>query len=156
MFYILDEDKIVLYNENKQILKDTLSFMPNYKDLPILETEKEIINFKDGIYFKEDIQEELNQQEKERIGNLSMTRGDLLEALILAFDKDENDLLEIIETLEITETEKKLYINRLKNALDFYRKHPAVDLIGAVLGITPEQMDNFFITKDYNELLPLQ
>lgn len=94
------------------------------------------------------------QKEAERIAKLSLTRGDLFEALILAFGKDENDIIQIVETMtEIDDITKKIYINRIKNALDFYRGYPAVDMIGQVLGITKEQMDMFFETKDWNSLI---
>lgn len=95
------------------------------------------------------------KREEERIANLSMTRGDMFEALILAFGKDKNDIRAIIENLQdLTEVEKKLYLNRFDEALNFYRSHPAIDLIGSILGVTKERMDRFFETKDYKDLLP--
>lgn len=39
MFYIEKYDKIVLFDEDKQKLIDTLAFMPQYAGLEILETE---------------------------------------------------------------------------------------------------------------------
>lgn len=45
MFYILQNDKIVLYDENRAKLADTLEFMPQYNDLPILETDRPIVDF---------------------------------------------------------------------------------------------------------------
>lgn len=98
--------------------------------------------------------QESEEEREERIGNLYMSRGDMFEALILAFDKDENDIIKIVEDLpDITDMERKLYLNRVKNAQNFYRKYPAVDLIGTVLGISKEKMDNFFESKNYQDLL---
>lgn len=45
MFYIEENNKIVLFNENRNILEKTISFMPQYKDLEIKETDRPIENF---------------------------------------------------------------------------------------------------------------
>ena len=95
----------------------------------------------------------IETKEKERISMLKMTRGDFFEGLILALGKDEEDVLLLIDSLELTDTEKKVYKNRVKNALDFYRGYPLVDVLASKLGITTQQMDIFFETKDYNCLI---
>lgn len=100
-------------------------------------------------------EEEIEQQEAERIAQLNMTRGDFIEGLILALGKDENDVIALIETLPITDVEKKVYINRVKNALDFYRGYPVIDVLCGYLGLTTEQMTQFFETKDYKCLIPV-
>ena len=41
-------------------------------------------------------------------------------------------------------------------ANDYYRGNVLIDQVGAQLGITPEQLDKFFETKDYHELLPVE
>lgn len=94
-------------------------------------------------------------KEKERIAQLNMTRGDFIEGLILALGKDENDVIALIETLPITDVEKKVYINRVKNALDFYRGYPVIDVLCGYLGLTTEQMTQFFETKDWKCLIPV-
>lgn len=100
-------------------------------------------------------EEEKRQKERERLDALNMTRGDMFEALILAFGKTKSDIRKIIENYEgLTDIERALYLNRFDEALDFYRGYPAINLIGAYLGVTSEQLDRFFETKDYNELLP--
>ena len=45
MFYIQQDNKIVLFDEDKQKLQNTIAFMPQYKGLKILETERPIVNF---------------------------------------------------------------------------------------------------------------
>ena len=40
MFYIENENKIVLFDEDKQKLKDTIAFMPQYEGLEIKEVEE--------------------------------------------------------------------------------------------------------------------
>ena len=110
---------------------------------------------KQEIVLNPDYEEITRKKEEERISNLFMTRGDMFEALILAFGKDKNDIRAMIENLpDLSEVERKLYLNRFDEALNFYRSHPAVDLLGAMLGISKERMDKFFDTKDYKDLLP--
>lgn len=100
-------------------------------------------------------EEEIKEQERERINLLSMTRGDMFEAIILAFGKTKADIRSMIENVEgLTDVERALYLNRFDEALDFYRGYPAIDLIGKMLGVGSEQLDKFFKTKDYHELLP--
>lgn len=107
------------------------------------------------IILNPDYEDILRIKEEERISNLFMTRGDMFEALILAFGKDKNDIRLMVENLpDLTEVEKKLYLNRFDEALNFYRSHPAVDLLGTMLGVGKERMDKFFDTKDYKDLLP--
>lgn len=91
-------------------------------------------------------------EEKERIGNISMTRGDVFEALILARGITKAQIRTMIEQAELDEITKALYLNRFDEALEFYRKFPLFDLLGQALGVTSEQLDNFFITKDYRFL----
>ena len=38
-------------------------------------------------------------------------------------------------------------------ANNFYRGNPYVDTVGALLGFTKKQLDNFFETNDYTKLL---
>lgn len=62
MFYVEKNGKIVLFHKDYEALATTLRFTPIYADLPILETDKEIIEL-DGVFvFAEDVQEELVEQ----------------------------------------------------------------------------------------------
>lgn len=97
-------------------------------------------------------EEEKQEEEQERIDKLNMTRGDFFEGLIIAQGKDEEDVIALIDELELDDITKKIYKNRVKNALDFYRSYPLVDVLGERLGLTKEQMDMFFKTKNYNYL----
>ena len=45
MYYILENDKIVLFDENYERLVKTLEFMPQYQHLEIEETNRPIIDF---------------------------------------------------------------------------------------------------------------
>ena len=156
MFYILDNEKIVLCDEDKQKIENTLMFMPQYQGLEIFETDKEIIEFDGEFVFKEDVEAELEAKEKERIAEISLTRADVFEALILARGLTKQMLRSFIENDEtLNDIEKALYLNRFDDALEFYRKHPAIDFIAAKLGISSDDMDKFFDTKDYMYLKPV-
>ena len=96
---------------------------------------------------------EKQQQERERLNNLSMTRGDVFEALILAKGLSKTQIRAMIEQTELDTITKALYLNRFDEALEFYRGYPIFDMLGQALGITGEMLDKFFETKDYHELI---
>lgn len=125
-----------------------------------IEVEEDIYNnIEKYIYLNGEIvlnpnyEAEQARKERERLNLLSMTRGDMFEAIILAFGKTKADIRSMIENVEgLTDIERALYLNRFDEALDFYRGYPAVDLIGKMLGVSSEQLDKFFETKDYHYL----
>lgn len=138
---------IVEYNHNQDFrIEETDLAMYALEPWEKLEGDEVVDN-------REAWEAEQEQKERERIQELSMTRGDLFEALILAQGIGKAQLRTMIENFEgLTDIERALYLNRFDEALDFYRKHPAIDLVGGLLGITPENMDKFFDTKDYTYL----
>ena len=88
-------------------------------------------------------------KKEEQIKMLKMTRGDLFEYTIMSKGLDEADIRALIEKEETLDAvTKKLYLNRLDNALYFYRGHPAVDFIGSKLGLTKEELDALFEEKN--------
>ena len=125
------QDFIVIYNHNQ-----------GYE---IRETEKAI----EAWGYTE---EEKQEQKRERIDKLSMTRGDVFEALILARGLTKPQIRAMIEQAELDAMTKALYLNRFDEALSFFRGHPVFDFIGNMLNITSTQMDDFFETKDYHYL----
>jgi len=155
MFYIMDNDKIVLFDEKRAKLEATRQFMPQYAELQILETDKNIVKFEGNFYFEDDEQylTMLTEKERARIKEISLTRADVFEALILARGLTKQMLRAYIEQDEtLSEIEKALYLNRFDDALEFYRKHPAIDFIAKKLSISSESMDKFFDTKDFTFL----
>lgn len=94
------------------------------------------------------------QKERERLDNLSMTRGDVFEALILAKGLGKAQIRAMIEQSELDDVTKALYLNRFDEALEFYRGYPIFDMLGKrkELNITGEMLDKFFDTKDYHYL----
>ena len=97
-------------------------------------------------------EEEKQEQRKEQISQLSMTRGDVFEALILAKGLGKAQIRAMIEQAELDTVTKALYLNRFDEALEFYRGYPIFDMLGEALGITSEMLDKFFDTKDYHYL----
>lgn len=97
--------------------------------------------------------EEKAKEERERLDNLSMTRGDVFEALILAKGLGKAQIRTMIEQAKLDTVTKALYLNRFDEALEFYRGYPIFDMLGQALGITGEMLDKFFETKDYHELI---
>ena len=66
MFYIQQDNKIVLSDEDKQRLQNTIAFtMPQYKGLDIQETDKSIIRFNGEFVFEEDVQNKLAEKRKQ-------------------------------------------------------------------------------------------
>ena len=92
------------------------------------------------------------QKERERLGKLSMTRGDVFEALILARGLTKPQIRAMIEQAEVDNLTKALYLSRFDEALSFFRGHPVFDFIGNMLNITSTQINDFFETKDYHYL----
>ena len=97
-------------------------------------------------------EEQKAKEERERLDKLSMTRGDVFEALILARGLTKPQIRAMIEQAELDNITKALYLNRFDEALDFYRGFPVFDMLGKKLGVTPKQLDDFFETKDYHYL----
>lgn len=101
-------------------------------------------------------EEEIAEQEAERIARLSLTRGDVFRGLLMAKGVTRTMLRGMIEAM-LAETQeqqiaKEMALIDFDEALNFYRGVALIDTLGTALGITPEQMTRFFETNDYNEL----
>ena len=88
-------------------------------------------------------EEELNDYEKQRIQELSMTRSDFFDGTIQAWGVGQDELLVLIQallaTLPLPDVKKLIAINNYKNALNFYRKH---DLFKMLVGMPIKLGDN--------------
>ena len=150
-YYILENDKIILFDTDKERLELTLEFTPQYAGLEIQETARNIITFNGGFYFEDEIQGELAQAEAERIAKLYLTGADVERGIYQAKGMDFDDILAFVtanppEGLDVKALKIELKANH------FYRGNPYVDAIGTLLGFTKEQLDKFFETNDWTYL----
>lgn len=108
MFYIKDEnDKIVLFDEDRQRLKNTIVFMPQYKDCEIFQTLEgdTIVDFE--LITDEEAAERAKAKEQDRINRLTMTPLDLIKA---------------VKTLGISDEQVEAFLNSnlaIKHELQF-------------------------------------
>lgn len=93
-------------------------------------------------------EEEKQEQERERINLLSMTKREMFLGLYQA-----KGITPDMLKAQITDSQALI---EFEYANDYYRGNVLIDQVGAQLGITPEQLDNFFMSKDYHELLPVE
>lgn len=84
--------------------------------------------------------EEKEQQERERIANLSLTKRDVFLALY-------NDKGVTPEQIKAQITDPSALIE-FEYASSYYRGNPLIDLIGTSLGYTSEQLDYLFEHKE--------
>ena len=152
MFYIQQDEKIVLVDENLERLQNTVAIMPQYQGLEIKEVEEGYVIYDFELMTVEEMEKKQAQKERERLDKLSMTRGDVFEALILARGLTKPQIRAMIENAELDTMTKALYLNRFDEALDFYRGFPVFDMLGKKLDVTSKQLDDFFKTKDYHYL----
>lgn len=120
-----------------------------------IEVEQEIYNdiekyiYKDGeIILNPNYEAEQELKERERIAKLKLTKREVFLGLFQAKGVTP-DMLKA----QITEPQALI---EFEYANDYYRGNPLIDIVGATLGITPEQLDKFFQTNDYTCLLPIE
>lgn len=116
------------------------------------EVEKYI--YQDGeIVLNPNYEEELKQKERERIAKLYLTGADVERGIYQAKGMDFDDIIALVTQLQPQDLDIKALKIELK-ANNFYRGNPYVSAIGALLGFTEEQLNQFFETNDYTVLLP--
>lgn len=123
-----------------------------YKSIGMVELDVQQSDIDNAWYLSElcpmksDEQKEL--EEKERIAKLSLTKREVFLGLYQAKGITPDMIqAQITDPMALIEFE---YAN------DYYRGNPLIDAVGMLLGITPEQLDKFFETKDYTTLLPIE
>lgn len=150
MFIAKNNELIVLAKNSREELEEALNFIV-YTDIEETEIEYQLYN---GEYLTP---EEIAQKESIRIANLHMTRGDVFRGLLLAKGVTRADMRGLIEAMPEDTPEQKIAkeyaLIDFDEALEFYRGVALIDTVGEQLGISSEQMDKFFETKDWKELV---
>jgi hypothetical protein len=147
MFIAKNNDLIILAKDTREELEQALQLMV-YTSIEETDIEYELY---DGEYLTE---EEIKVKERERLDSLTLTPADVERALYKARQMDFEDLkaliVEQIPTIDI----KGLSIEF--RAKDFYRGAMAngmrlFDVVGALLGYNPSDMDYLFENKELPE-----
>ena len=95
--------------------------------------------------------EEIAQKEQERTAKLHLTRGDVFRGLLQAKGVTRTQLRAMIEAMP-DGIDKEMALIDFDEALEFYRGVALIDTVGTALGITSNQMTEFFETNDYQKL----
>ena len=121
----------------------------------IVETQDEyVLDGEEYVLNDEEYQAKKAQEEKERIAMLSLTRGDVFRALLLAKNVTRAQIRAMIENNELLSLlEKEMALIDFDEALNFYRGNALIDTLGLTLGISSEQLDRFFETNEYTALV---
>lgn len=90
MFYIEDNNKIVLFDDDKQRLQDTIAFtMPQYQGLEIKEVEEGYVIYDFELMTVEEMEAKEAQKEQDKINHLIMTALDFVTYIKKAGVSDE-------------------------------------------------------------------
>lgn len=160
-YYIQQDEKIVLFDEDLERLQNTLAFMPQYEGLEILETERPLVLSEDSTYYvfadTDEYLQEQSQKEAQRVAMLNLTGADVERAIYKAKGMDFDDIIAFLEAQPLAQDgTAPVDIKALKielKANNFYRGNPYINTVGTLLGFTKEQLDEFFETNDYTKLI---
>lgn len=136
MFYIEQDNKIVLFDEDKQKLQDTIAFMPQYQGLEIKEVEEGYVIYDFELMTVEEEEAKEAQKERNRLDLLSLTKREVF--------------LGLYQAKGITPEQIKAQISapaaliEFEYANDYFRGNPLINTVGQALGITSDQLDKFF------------
>ena len=142
-YYLEDRENIVLADDDRKRLENTFVFMPQYSELEIKETDREIVRF-DGEFYFSDNPEFINkkrEKEAEKISSLSLTKREVF----LAIFQDKGITPEQIRAMI---TQEKALIE-FDYAEKYYRANPLIDILGQALGYTKEDLDYLFENKSF-------
>jgi pyoverdine/dityrosine biosynthesis protein Dit1 len=152
MYYIQVENKNIIGKGQVKCLNEEVENIEVSKDVYY---NLDRYMYQDGqIVENPNYEEEQAQKERERIALLSITRGDVFRGLLQAKGVTRAQLRAMIETNEaLTEVQKEMALIDFDEALNFYRGNALIDTVGFALGITSGQLDKFFETNDYKNLV---
>jgi len=144
MFIAKNNNLIILANNSREQLEQQLQF--------VVYTSIEESDVEYQFYGNEYLTvEEISEKEQERIAMLHLTRGDVFRGLLLAKGVTRTQLRAMIEAMP-DGIDKEMALIDFDEALEFYRGVALIDTVGTALGITSNQMTEFFETNDYQKL----
>ena len=147
MYYIQKDNIVVLTDEDKDKITNTLEFMPEYQNLEVFEVpDGYVAILGKELMTQEEYQAEQDKQERERLDMLNMTGADVERAIYKVKGIDFDDILAMVKDNPLID-EKALKIEFKAN--NFYRGNPYINQVGNLLGFTSDMLDKFFDTKDY-------
>ena len=146
MFYIEKDNKIILSDEDKQKLQDTIAFMPQYKGLDIQEVPEGYVIYDFELMTVEEKEAKEVQIENERIQALSMTPLDFIKALEQFAGITYDQIKKLCDTYPEIDRE-------LRFCQNVYRSNPmfseeALAKLPKEFHLTQEQIDNLFVAVD--------
>ena len=89
MFDIQQDNKIVLSDEDKRKLQNTIAIMPQYEGLPIQETQEGYVIYDSELMTVEEMTEKEALKEQDKINHLTMTALDFVTYIKKAGVSDE-------------------------------------------------------------------
>ncbi len=144
MFIAKKDGLIVQAKETREELEQALKLMV-YDSVEETDVDYKLY---EGSYLTD---EEVAQKETERIALLKLTAADVERGIYQALGMDFDDVVAKVEQIQPEGLDIKALKIELK-ANNFYRGNPYIDTIGALLGLTSKQLDEFFETNDYKKL----
>ena len=152
MYYIEKDNKIVLTDKDFETLQSSKQLYPDYADLEIKEVEEGYVIYDFELMTVEEMAEKEVQKERQRIDRIILTPSDVERALYYSpLQMDFDDLKALISEKAPQIDLKGLAIEFRAN--NFYRGavdkdgNRIIDMVGAILGYTPEDMDYLFKHK---------
>ncbi len=189
MYVVLEENKVLLWDKNKDVLRKIISNIPQYRAKKIEEMPIGYAIYDGYLVTETEAEPRRAQAERERINMLSLTAADVERAIYKAKGMDFEDILELVRE---SQTRESQFVNRESGNIDidqsqtsstdynndntahesrvttheidlkalkielkannFYRGNPYIEQVGALLGFTPQMLDEFFETGDYTKL----
>lgn len=146
MFYIQQDNKIVLSDEDKRKLQDTIAIMPQYAGLPIQETQEGYAIYDSELMTVEEMTEKEAQKEQDKINHLTMTALDFVTYIKKAGVSDEI----ILQYLQANPS-VQLQLTLCQNVYCGVVRQLCPIKITEELILTDEQVVNMF--KDKNKIV---
>lgn len=147
MFIAKNNDLIILAKDTREELEQALQFMVYTS---IEETEDNYVLYEGQYITEQEAQEKEAEEEAKRIANLNLTKADFWIALL---DREITKAMvkEKVELIPDAKLRAKTLI-RIDEADHFWRGDPAMDIIGAMFGLTSDDLTYLF---ENGELPPI-